>query len=129
MGSLYLGYDPKLKRSVAIKLLNEDSRDNRELRERFAREAESVARLRHPNIVVVFDVGEDDNGQPFMAMEYIAGETLKRILEPPSIPLPRRLALVEDLCAGLAHAHGAGIVHRDIKPENIMLDSDGVLKI
>ena len=129
MGSLYLGYDPKLKRSVAIKLLNEDVRDDHELRERFAREAESLARLRHPNIVVVFDVGEDEESGPFMAMEYIAGETLKRILEPPSIPLPRRLALVEDLCAGLAHAHAAGIVHRDIKPENLMLDGDGVLKI
>src|SRR5690349_23094200 len=104
MGSLYLGYDPKLKRPVAIKLLNEDVRDNSELRDRFAREAESLARLRHPNIVVVFDVGEDE-GQPFMAMEYIAGETLKRALQPPSIPLPKRLALIEDLCAGLAHAH------------------------
>jgi serine/threonine-protein kinase len=129
MGSLYLGHDPKLKRPVAIKLLNEDVRDDPELRNRFAREAESVARLRHPNIVVVFDVGEDDNGDPFMAMEFIAGETLKRILEPPSIPVLRRLSLVEDLCAGLAHAHAAGIVHRDIKPANVMLDPEGVLKI
>jgi serine/threonine protein kinase len=129
MGSLYLARDPGLDRLVAIKLLREDCRDDPELRERFIREARSVARLRHPNIVVVHDVGEDD-GRPFMAMEYIAGETLTRILRrTPSLPITERLALIEALCAGLAHAHAAGIIHRDIKPANIMLDSDGVLKI
>jgi hypothetical protein len=129
MGALYLARDPSLDRLVAIKLLKEDFQDDPELRERFIREARSVARLRHPNIVVVHDVGEDD-GRPFMAMEYIAGETLNHALRrTPSLPLVRRLALVEDLCAGLAHAHSAGIIHRDIKPANIMLDGEGVLKV
>src|SRR5688572_4468403 len=129
MGSLYLARDPGLDRLVAIKLLREECRDDPELRERFIREARSVARLRHPNIVVVFDVGEDD-GRPFMAMEYIAGETLTHVLRRrPPLPLARRIGLVEELCAGLAHAHSAGIVHRDIKPANIMLDAEGVLKI
>jgi serine/threonine-protein kinase len=129
MGSLYLARDPGLDRLVAIKLLREECRDDPELRERFIREARSVARLRHPNIVIVYDVGEDD-GRPFMAMEYIAGETLTKILRrTPSVPITERLSLFEALCAGLAHAHGAGIIHRDIKPANIMLDSDRVLKI
>ena len=129
MGALYLARDPGLDRLVAIKLLKDDFQDDPELRERFVREARSVARLRHPNIVIVHDVGEDD-GRPFMAMEYIAGETLNQVLRrTPSLPVAKRLALVEDLCAGLAHAHAAGIIHRDIKPANIMLDAEGVLKI
>ena len=129
MGSLYLARDPGLDRLVAIKLLKDDFQDDQDLRERFAREARSVARLRHPNIVIVFDVGEDE-GRPFMAMEYIAGETLTHVLRrDPPLPLARRLGLMEELCAGLAHAHGAGIVHRDIKPANLMLDGEGVLKI
>jgi tetratricopeptide (TPR) repeat protein len=129
MGSLYLARDPGLDRLVAIKVLRDDLQDDEEIRARFGREARSVARLRHPNIIVVFDVGEDE-GRPFMAMEYVAGETLTDVLRRlPPLPLVRRLAFVEDLCAGLAHAHAAGIVHRDIKPANIMLDADGVVKI
>jgi hypothetical protein len=129
MGSLYLARDPGLDRFVAVKLLREEYEDDPELRERFRREARSVARLRHPNIITVFDVGEDGR-RPFIVMEYLAGDTLKAILQlHPPLPLPDRLALAEELLAGLAHAHAAGIIHRDIKPANIMLDGDGVLKI
>jgi serine/threonine-protein kinase len=129
MGSLYLARDPGLDRLVAIKLLKDDYLDDQEFRERFAREARALARLRHPNIVVVYDFGEHD-GRPFMAMEYIDGETLRqRLARTPPLKIALGLALVEDLCAGLANAHDAGIVHRDIKPDNIMVDRQGVVKL
>jgi serine/threonine-protein kinase len=129
MGALYLARDPGLERLVAIKLLKDEYQDDQELRERFTREARSVARLRHRNIIVVYEIGQDE-GRPFMAMEYIEGETLAHVLrQSPPLPLARRLSLIEDLCDGLSHAHAAGIIHRDIKPANIMLDRDGVLKI
>jgi len=126
MGTLYLAQDPRLERPVAIKLLREDSA---ELRERFAREARTVASLRHVNIVSVFDVDEF-NGQPFIAMEYIPGETLAEMIRRRApITLTRKLQMIEDLCAGLSYAHRAGIIHRDVKPANIMVDPEGTLKI
>ena len=129
MGSLYLARDPGLDRLVAIKVLKDEYQDDPELRERFIREARSVARLRHENIIIVFDIGEAD-GLPFMAMEYIAGETVAQLMRrSPTPPLIKRLMLVESLCAGLAHAHSAQIIHRDIKPANLMITGDGVLKI
>src|SRR5262245_18847781 len=91
MGALYLARDPALERLVAIKLLKEDYQDDQELRERFVREARSVARLRHANIVIVHDVGQED-GRPFIAMEYIAGDTLSQVLKrKPVLPLGKRL--------------------------------------
>jgi len=129
MGSLYLARDPGLDRLVALKLLKDEHQDEPELRERFKREARSVARLSHRNIIVVYEIGEDQ-GRPFMAMEYIAGETLNQVLRrTPTPPITKRLSLIEDLCDGLGHAHAQGIIHRDIKPANIMLDGEGVLKI
>ena len=129
IGSLYLARDPGLDRLVAIKLFKEDYLEDQEFRERFSREARALARLRHPNIVTVFDVGEHE-GLPFMAMEYIDGETLReRLVRTPPLTLASGLAIVEDLCAGLAIAHDAGIVHRDIKPDHIMINRQGVLKL
>jgi serine/threonine-protein kinase len=126
MGSLFLAWDPLLERQIAIKLLRDDSE---ELRQRFAREARSVARLRHHNIVTIFDVGEQD-GQPFIAMEYIQGQTLAELIRGGArMPLARKLQLIEALCDGLGFAHKADIVHRDVKPANVMVERDGVLKI
>jgi eukaryotic-like serine/threonine-protein kinase len=127
MGALYLAWDPTLERQIAIKLLREDHDD---LRERFAREARSIARLRHPHIVTVFDVGVHEE-QPFIAMEYIKGQTLAEIIGSGGpLTIVRKLQLAEQLCDGLAYAHKAGIVHRDIKPANIMVDeADGSLKL
>jgi serine/threonine-protein kinase len=126
MGVLFLAHDPMLDRQLAIKLLRDD---NEELRERFSREARSVARLRHPNIVTIFDVGEQD-GQPFIAMEYIQGQTLADIIRGGgSIDIPRKLQIIDELCDGLAFAHKLGIVHRDVKPANVMVENTGEVKI
>ena len=129
MGNLYLARDPKIgNRRVVIKVLREGF-DNPELRERFAREADAAGGLHHVNVVTIFDVGEYE-GQPFIAMEYIQGETLTDLIQRRAkLSLGRKLQLMEELCAGLHYAHRAGIVHRDIKPANVMVDQDGVLKI
>jgi TonB family protein len=128
MGSLFLARDPAIDRLVAIKLLRRGF-DTAPLRERFAREARAAGRLRHPNIVTIFDVGEHD-GDPFIAMEFLAGETLAELIRHGArMSLSRRLKLIEELCDGLAYAHRAGLVHRDVKPANLMVDADGILKI
>jgi Protein kinase domain len=126
MGSLYLAWDPMLERQIAIKLLRDDMD---ELRERFDREARSVARLRHPNIVTIFDVGEQD-GQPFIAMEFIHGQTLADIIrQEPQLAVVLKLKIVDELCDGLGFAHKMGIVHRDVKPANVMVEPEGHVKI
>ena len=126
MGVVYLAKDPVLGRTVALKMLTED---NEELRERFAREARSAAALDHTNIVTIYDVGED-NGQPFIAMKYLDGETMAELIRRRApITLGRKLELMGELCAGLGYAHRSGIVHRDIKPANLMITTDGTLKI
>jgi len=128
MGTVFLARDPAIDRLVAIKLLREGF-DNAELRERFMREARSAGRLRHINIVTIFDVGEHEN-QPFIAMEYVEGETLHGLIRrQAALSIGRKLQLMDELCAGLQYAHRGGIIHRDIKPKNIMLDGDGVLKV
>jgi serine/threonine-protein kinase len=128
MGSVYLARDPAIDRLVAIKLLKEGF-DNAELRERFMREARSAGRLRHINIVTIFDVGEHDN-QPFIAMEYVEGETLYALIKRrAALSIGRKIQLMDELAAGLQYAHRGGIVHRDIKPKNVMLDADGVVKV
>lgn len=126
MGSLFRAWDPMLEREIAIKLLRDD---NDELRERFSREARSAARLRHRNIVTIFDVGEQD-GYPFIAMEYIRGQTLADLIRAGAlITAPQKLQIIDELCDGLAFAHKAGIVHRDVKPPNVMVEHDGAVKI
>ena len=126
MGEVYLAKDPLLGRTVAIKMLTED---NDELRERFAREARSAAALNHKNIVTIYDVGED-NGQPFIAMEYLDGETMAEMIRRRApLGIIRRLELMVELCTGLGYAHRSGIIHRDIKPANLMITTEGTLKI
>jgi eukaryotic-like serine/threonine-protein kinase len=128
MGSLYLARDPAIDRLVAIKFLKEGF-DDAEARERFTREARAAGRLHHPNIVTVFDVGEHDD-RPFIAMEYVSGETLAQLLGRRALGrVWEKLDILEALCAGLHYAHCAEIVHRDIKPANVMLDESGLVKI
>src|SRR5262249_43258970 len=128
MGTLFRARDPRIGRYVAVKVLKR-SFDTEELRDRFSREARAAGSLSHPNIVTIYDVGEQA-GLPFIAMEYVRGETFIELvgLKPP-LPVDRKLQLMEEVCAGLAHAHEAGIVHRDIKPANLILSSEGTVKI
>jgi eukaryotic-like serine/threonine-protein kinase len=131
MATVYLAHDLKLDREVAIKLLADNYAGDDEVRDRFSREARLAARLDHPNVVQVFDVGEDD-GRPYIVMEYVDGGTLADRLndERGSIPRGEALRLLGQLCDGLAHAHSKGLIHRDIKPQNLLIRrSDGVLKI
>ena len=129
MGTVFLARDPDLDRQVAIKLVKDDLTDDPDLRERFSREARSAARLQHPNIVTVFDIGEHE-GRPFIAMEYVPGESLSDVVRRKGpLDLSRVLGWMESLCGGLVHAHRSGIVHRDIKPANLMVGPDGALKI
>src|SRR4029079_18181946 len=123
MGTLLRARDPKIGgRTVAIKLLKEGI-DNDEIRRRFMQEAHAAGVLEHENLVRIFRVGEED-GEPFIAMEYIDGETLSmwiRRKEPATVT--RKLRLMEELCDGLAYAHSFNIVHRDIKPANLMVQT------
>ncbi len=128
MGSVYLARDPVIGRSVAIKLISQGLDDPR-ARERVAREAKAAGHLHHPNIVTVFDVGEHD-GQLFIAMEYVHGESLAALLRKRALKsLPERLVLMEEACAALAYAHRAGTVHLDVKPDNLMINEEGHLKV
>jgi eukaryotic-like serine/threonine-protein kinase len=125
MGIVYRGEDPLIGRAVAIKTLTEVTP---ELRERFYLEARSGI-LNHPNIVTVYELGEHA-GNPFIAMEFIEGESLEKMLRRQRrLSLPDALSIVEQICAGLGHAHAHGVVHRDIKPANILVQADGHVKI
>ncbi|MGE0360827.1 MAG: serine/threonine-protein kinase [Vicinamibacterales bacterium] len=127
MGEVYLARDPLIERHVAVKVLAASF--DAAARERFTREARAAGRLHHEHIVTIFDVGEHA-GRPFIAMEYVPGQTLGALIRAASPPSRRELlGLLDDACAGLAFAHRAGVVHLDVKPENLMRHDDGRLKI
>jgi serine/threonine protein kinase len=128
MGVVYKARDQVLKRVVALKVVLSGAHLSAEERQRFQTEVEASARLQHPNIVGVYEVGEDD-GKPFMAMEFCQGGSLQEYVE--DLPQEPRLAseMVVSIAEALQHAHNAGIVHRDIKPANILLTKDLVPKI
>ena len=130
MGVVYLAFDPKLHRRSAIKLMNTGGEADEELRNRFLNEARSAARLRHHNIVVIYDYDMDDDKQPFIAMEYLEGEDLKALLERRVfIPFVEKVSLIIKICEALHYAHQHKIVHRDVKPGNIRITPDGDVRI
>ena len=129
MATVDLAHDLELDRPVALKRLAEHLGRDEDLRRRFIREARLAARLAHPNVVRVFDVGEE-GGRPFIAMEYVGGETLADLLaRRGALPPAEAARLGVQACAGLAAAHAAGLVHRDVKPQNLLLGANGVLKL
>jgi hypothetical protein len=131
MATVYSARDLRLDRQVAIKLLADNFAGDDEVRKRFSREARLAAKLDHPNVVQVFDVGEEDD-RPYIVMEHVEGGTLADRMSHRRRSLARGegLRLLGQLCDGLAHAHSKKLVHRDIKPQNLLLrESDGCLKI
>ncbi|MCW2767159.1 MAG: protein kinase [Nocardioides sp.] len=124
MASVYEATDIRLDRTVAVKVMHPGLGDDDEFAARFVREARSAARLSHPNVVAVFDQGDDD-GIVFLAMELVEGHTLRDVIrkESPMVPA-RALALLEPVVSALAAAHRAGLVHRDVKPENVLIATD-----
>ena len=129
MANVYLGYDTILERDVAIKVLRGDLADDEKFVRRFRREAQNASLLSHPNIVQIYDVGEDD-GNFYIVMEYIKGQTLKQLIKKRGKLTPAETVdIISQLTDGLAHAHDSYIIHRDIKPQNIMILEDGMVKI
>ncbi len=134
MGVVYKARDPQIDRLVALKtisLLGQEPEQQEEFRQRFMYEAKAAGRLQHPGIVTIFDVGEDpETHDSFIVLEYVAGESLSRVLSrEKKLSLPRALQLAEELAEALDYAHSQGVVHRDIKPANILLTEDGHAKI
>jgi serine/threonine-protein kinase len=129
MATVFLAEDLELDRAVAVKVLDGALEANGDLGERFRREARTAASLQHPNVVAVYDAGEED-GRLFIVMECVVGEGLDAVLARDGRLDPARvMRLADQAAAGLGYAHGTGVVHRDVKPANLLLRGDGVLKV
>src|SRR5579883_3078540 len=129
MSQVYAATDLRLGRSVAIKLLRTEFRDDPTFAERFMREARTAAALQHPNIVNIFDVGQDGQ-QVYMVMELVQGKALREYIDSDAPFEPADVVTVLDqLCDALDYAHSRGVIHRDVKPENILIADDGRVKI
>src|SRR6185437_9883383 len=128
MGVVYRAEDKRIGRLVAIKTLTEGYSGQPEMLERFYREAQAGI-LQHPNIVIVYDLGDQD-GVPFIVMEHVTGDPLDKIIASGrQLPLIDRLSIIEQVCSALGYAHQRGVVHRDIKPANVIVQPDGQAKI
>ena len=128
MGEVYLAEDTRLHRQVAIKFLPANLVSNEDVRLRFMREAQAVAKLNHPNVVTIHDVSEF-NGRPYYVMEHIEGKSLHHYAHDEQLPIDTIIEYAIQICQGLGDAHRAGIIHRDIKTTNIAIDSKGRIRI
>src|SRR5262249_40412269 len=128
MGEVYRAKDARLGREVAIKVLPAALASDPERLKRFEKEARSASALDHPNIVTIYDAGTREGGA-WIAMELVAGETLRAHLASVPLQTKKLLGIATQVAEGLARAHESGIVHRDLKPENVMVTKDGLVKI
>jgi serine/threonine protein kinase/Tfp pilus assembly protein PilF len=128
MGEVFLAEDTELDRNVALKFLPDQLCQDSECRARFKREVQAAAKLDHPNITIVYEVGEF-RGRPFFAMQYVEGESLRSIIKRKIIDINDAIDITIQICRGLQEAHNSGITHRDIKPSNILISGDNAAKI
>jgi tetratricopeptide (TPR) repeat protein/tRNA A-37 threonylcarbamoyl transferase component Bud32 len=128
MGVVYVAEDTVLGRRVAVKIPHA-GRDESHYRARFLREARAVSKLRHPNIAAVHDFGETEDGQPFIVMELVSGQTLGELLSGPGISVARAVEVARQVAEALGEAHRLKVVHRDVKPSNVVIDEAGAVKV
>ena len=129
MGIVFKAHDPLLERPIALKTLTASVADDPGLLDRFRREAKAAGALQHPNIVTIYEMGEAD-GVPFIAMEFLDGETLEALIRQRTrIPLAQKVGYLVDTCRALQYAHRRGVIHRDVKPANIVVTADGMVKV
>jgi eukaryotic-like serine/threonine-protein kinase len=128
MGEVYAGFDAELGREVAVKILPPEFSADENRKQRFRQEARAASALNHPNIITIYEIGENEHGA-FLVTELIDGRTLREVIKRDSLSLARILKIIEQAAGALVAAHRARIVHRDIKPENIMVRHDGIVKV
>src|SRR5438270_894298 len=129
MGSVYRARDTELDEVIALKVLRRELVDAPGMLDRFRREVKLARRVTHRNVARTFDIGEHQ-GERFLTMEFIEGESLARLLEREgTLPLPRIIEILRAVCAGLSAAHAAGVVHRDLKPDNVLIAEGGRIAI
>ena len=128
MGIVYKAFDPQIDREVALKILRKDRLTDDEFAQRFFKEAKAIGRLSHPNIVTVYDVGQD-HGTIYIAMEFLEGRPLDEAIKEEKLKITDIGSIGAQIAEALNYAHQKGVIHRDIKPANIILNSDGRIKI
>ncbi|MDH3216399.1 MAG: serine/threonine protein kinase, partial [Candidatus Krumholzibacteria bacterium] len=129
MGVVYKAEDTKLKRIVALKFLPQEITRDQDAKKRFVHEAQAASALQHNNICTIHEIEETPDGQMFICMDYYDGETLRDKIKRGPLPLAEAIDIANNIAAGLAKAHDAGMVHRDVKPANLVVTSDGVVKV
>ncbi len=123
MATVYRARDRRLGREVAVKVIHHHLRENKEVAARFVSEARAVAKVKHPNIVEVYDVSDADESERYLVQELVRGTTLRQLLSDQGyLPAEIAAAIAVEIAAALEHAHGLGVIHRDMKPENVLLD-------